>query len=71
MDQLLPWFGEETYRRNFDRITRFWQGEGRCLISLTSSASFYRQSFDDAATLEKAPENLRAQAQLPGVNMPV
>jgi hypothetical protein len=68
MDQLRTWF--TNYDRDLDRVRRFWAGEGRCLISITSGTSGYRQSFDDAAILAKAPENLRAQAGVPGVNLP-
>lgn len=68
MDHLRAWFTH--YDRDLDRINRFWDGEGRCLISLTTWAASYRQTFDDAVMLARAPENLRAQAALPGANLP-
>lgn len=70
MDQLLSWFGEERYCANLDRVRRFWAGEGRAIVSMTSDHASYRQSHDEALMLENAIENLRDQARLPGVNLP-
>ncbi|HOF88542.1 MAG TPA: hypothetical protein PLZ36_10625, partial [Armatimonadota bacterium] len=70
MDQLLHLYGEERYHRTLARITRFWGGEGRCLISVLTWEAGYRQTFDDAVILERAPEHLRRMAALPGAQMP-
>jgi len=37
---------------------------------VNASQDTYRQVFDEAAILERAPSNLRAQAQMPGLNLP-
>lgn len=70
MDQLLAWCGEARYDETMARIRRFWAGEGRVLVSMTSDCANYRQCFDDELILERAVENLRDQARLPGVNLP-
>jgi hypothetical protein len=70
MDQLLSLYGEDRYNQTLDRITRFWRGEGRCLLSVVTWEAGYRQTFDDAVILERAPEHLRRMAELPGVQMP-
>ncbi len=70
MDQLLTWFGEQRYHDTLARIRRFWAGEGRVLVSMTSDHAYYRQHFDDDAVVELVIENLRDQARLPGVNLP-
>ena len=70
MDRLPAWCGEERYHGNLDRVRRFWAGEGRAIVSMTSEHAYYRQHFNDEEVLEKAAENLRDQARLPGVNLP-
>lgn len=56
MDQIRQWF--TNYEKDLDRVRRFWQGEGRYLISLTTASENYRQSFNDEVMLHKAPKNL-------------
>ena len=68
MDQIRQWF--TNYEKDLDRVRRFWQGEGRYLISLTTANENYRQSFNDEVMLGKAPKNLEFQAGLPGINLP-
>lgn len=68
MDQLRAWFA--TYDTDLERVRRFWQGEGRVLVSLSPTAHAYRQCFDDDRILQAAPRFLQAQAQLPGTNLP-
>ena len=68
MDQIRTWF--TNYEADLERVRRFWQGEGRYLISLTTSQEYYRQSFDDETILSKAPRQLEFQASLPGTNLP-
>ena len=69
MDELLSWFGTERYEQDLASVERFWAGEGRFLISLTTSKHGYRQNFD-GNPVQMAAENLRAQASLPGINLP-
>ena len=68
MDRLLTWF--ETYEANLDRVRAFWRGEGRYTISVYSTQHNYRQVFDGDVILKEAPRHLRAQAALPGLNLP-
>ncbi len=68
MDQVKEWF--TNYDKDLDRVRHFWQGEGRYLISLTTGQEYYRQTFDDAEILRKAPKHLVVQASLPGTNLP-
>jgi hypothetical protein len=68
MDQVKEWF--TNYEKDLERVRRFWQGEGRYLISLTTGQEYYRQIFDDAEILRKAPKHLEVQASLPGTNLP-
>ncbi|MHB9108310.1 MAG: uroporphyrinogen decarboxylase/cobalamine-independent methonine synthase family protein [Armatimonadota bacterium] len=70
MDQLLSWFGEERYYADLERVRRFWAGEGRVIVSMTSDHAAYRQSLDDELILSKSVDNLHDQARLPGVNLP-
>jgi hypothetical protein len=70
MDRLLAWYGEENYARQLARARRFWAGEGRCVVSVQSSHQAYRQTFKPEEILRRAPENLRHQATLPGLNLP-
>ncbi|MHB9134160.1 MAG: uroporphyrinogen decarboxylase/cobalamine-independent methonine synthase family protein [Armatimonadota bacterium] len=70
MDQLLQWYGAERYADDLERVRRFWQGEGRVIISCNSSHAPYRQLFDDQKILDNACANLQHQAGLPGVNLP-
>jgi hypothetical protein len=71
MDTLLQWFGTDEYNARLERIRAFWGGNERFLVTVNTSANQYRQSFDPATILEKAPLNLKAQANLPGVNIPM
>jgi hypothetical protein len=68
MDILRQWFPH--YNADVERVRRFWDGEGRYLVSLTTSQAYYRQVFDDAKILRLAPQNLQAQSQCPGINLP-
>lgn len=68
MDMLRQWFPR--YTADLERVRRFWAGDERFLISLTTSQSYYRQVFDDAEILRRAPLHLQAQAQCPGINLP-
>jgi len=70
VDRLLSLFGEDRYHADLDRVRRFWAGEGRAIVSMTSDRAAYRQNFNDEEILAKAVENLRDQARLPGVNIP-
>jgi hypothetical protein len=68
MDQLQLWY--PNYPRDLERVRRFWAGEGRCLVSVTTAQHNYRQIFDDSEMMRRAVLNLEVQAQLPGVNLP-
>jgi hypothetical protein len=68
MDQVRAWF--KNYTADLERVRRFWQGEGRYLVSLTTAQEYYRQTFDDELMLSKAPRQLEFQASLPGINLP-
>jgi hypothetical protein len=70
MDTLLQWFGIDEYKRRLERIHAFWGGSERFLVTVNSSESIYRQMFDAKRILELMPQNLEAQARLPGVNLP-
>ncbi len=70
MDKVLDWFGEDGYRERLERVRRFWDGEGRSIVSVTTSKGFYRQLFDVDAMCGQIPENLESQAMLPGTNLP-
>jgi hypothetical protein len=70
MDQIVKWFGKKTLEKRHARVRDFWGGEERYIVSVTSTESAYRQHPDEEAMLEMAPENLRAQAELPGCNLP-
>ena len=68
MDIIRQWF--PNYSMDLERVRRFWSGEGRYLISVTTSQAYYRQVFDDGEILRQAPINLQAQSQCPGINLP-
>lgn len=68
MDILRQWY--PNYDTDLKKVQQFWSGEGRYIISVTTNQHPYRQIFDDAETLQRAPQNLLAQAQCPGVNLP-
>lgn len=69
MDQLRQFFPH--YERHLARVRQFWAGEGeRFIISITTGQHYYRQVFDDAEILRRAPLQLQAQGQLPGINLP-
>ncbi len=68
MDLLRQWFPR--YTADLEKVRRFWAGEGRYLVSVTTNQHYYRQVFDDDVILQRAPLNLQAQAQCPGVNLP-
>lgn len=70
MDQLFEWFGKERYDRNLERVHQFWNGQGRCLASMTSLESMYRQLDDLDRMAELAVDNLKDQSRLPGINIP-
>jgi len=52
MDRLSAWCGEERYHGNLDRVRRFWAGEGRAIVSMTSEHAYYRQNFNDEEVLD-------------------
>jgi hypothetical protein len=68
MDRLLEWYPH--YTADLERVRRFWQGEGRYLISVNTARHYYRQLFDDDEILRKAALNLEYQAGLPGLQLP-
>ena len=68
MDQIRAWY--QHYENDLETVRRFWQGEGRYLISIHSTAHAYRQVFDDARILQEAPLHLEAQSGLPGLQLP-
>ena len=68
MDQIRLWF--KNYDQDLERVRRFWMGEGRYLISLTTGFESYRQSFNDEVMVSKTPMNLEFQAKVPGINLP-
>ena len=70
MDKLLNWFGTDAYEKKLSRIKRFWEGEGRFMVTVNSSKDSYRQLFDEEKICKMAPGNLEAQSQLPGCNLP-
>lgn len=70
MDKIVEWLGEGEWERRLGRVRRFWAGEGRAMVSVESGEGAYRQLFDDAKVLERAPLNFQAQAALPGCNLP-
>ena len=70
MDKIVEWLGEGEWERRMERIRRFWAGDGGVMVSFESSESPYRQLFDDARILGRAPDNFKAQASLPGCNLP-
>ncbi len=70
MDQIHAWFGEETLQDRLRRIRRFWQGEGRYLVTVQSTRAAYRQTFDEAGILDGVVDNLEHQATLPGCDLP-
>ncbi len=69
MDKILQWFGDRA-NRDINRARDFWNGKGRCLASMTSLESMYRQLDDMDKMAALAVENLKDQARLPGVNIP-
>ena len=68
MDKLRAWF--TSYDADLEQVRRFWQGEGRAIVSLYPAGHAYRQCFDDAEVMRAAPQFLEAQARLPGLNLP-
>ena len=70
MDTLLRWFGTDEYDTRLERIRAFWGGAERFLVTVNAAADQYRQTFDPAIILDRAPRNLEEQARLPGVNLP-
>ena len=70
MDQLKRWFGERTLKAREARLRRFWQGAGRIVCSCQTSQFPYRQLGDRAAALANIGPHLKAQATLPGENVP-
>lgn len=68
-DRLLEWFGPSLHER-LARVRDFWAGQGRCVVSLASTVAAYRQNLDAPDLLDRVEANLRAQARLPGVNLP-
>ena len=70
MDLLLKWFGSDRYQADLERARRFWGGEGRFIVSVTTSKYEYRQTLDDEKMAALAPQQLEEQAKLPGLKIP-
>lgn len=70
MDKIIEWFGENTLERRHQRVRDFWAGRERYIVSVQSTEAAYRQKQDEEEMLDLAVENLRAQADLPGCNLP-
>lgn len=70
MDQITTWFGEIEYAQNLETVRRFWQGNGRFLISLFPTQNDYRQKYDLSEMLLNTPSHLENMARLPGINLP-
>jgi len=71
MDEILKLFGEERYNQTVERARRFWQGEGRYVISVNPVKHNYRQLFDPARMETLAGLHLADQAAMPGISLPV
>ncbi len=69
-DRIVRWFGRDRIAGWLERIDRFWSGEGRYLVSITTGSHGYRQKRDPSDVPERIEANLRAQAQVPGINPP-
>ncbi|MFA6291628.1 MAG: hypothetical protein WC637_07590 [Victivallales bacterium] len=70
MDRLMDWFGSDVYECRLSRIRRFWEGDGRIMVTVDSSKDSYRQVFDEERMRRLAPGNLEALARSPGCNLP-
>jgi hypothetical protein len=70
MDTLLKWFGPDEYSARLERIRAFWGGNERFVVTVNTSEHLYRKEPNQATMLELASLNLKAQATLPGVNLP-
>jgi len=70
MDRILEWYGADNYHARLETVRRFWTGEGRHLVSLSTTQHNYRQTFDDETMLREAPHQLQYMAGLPGLNLP-
>ncbi|MCC5828656.1 MAG: hypothetical protein JJU36_04340 [Phycisphaeraceae bacterium] len=69
-DLATRWFGAEKLRSRLKTVEAFWSGQGRHLVSITTGKHGYRQLRDAAAILKSIGPNLKAQAEVPGVNLP-
>jgi hypothetical protein len=69
-DRLLEWFGEERCRQHLRRARRFWAGEDRIMVSVTTPRHRPRQDATDEERFASVLAGLEAQARLPGLNLP-
>ncbi|MBS3763101.1 MAG: hypothetical protein KGZ25_07340, partial [Planctomycetes bacterium] len=70
MDKIVEWFGERTLKDRRKKIDAFWEGDRQCIVTVHSTEAHYRQNQNEDEVLELAPQNLKAQSELPGCNMP-
>ncbi len=71
MDEILKMFGEEHYSNILEQARRFWQGEGRYVISVNPVKHNYRQLFDLKRMEALAELHLADQAAMPGISLPI
>ncbi len=69
-DQLVQWFGAEKLRRDIACVRRFWAGEGRFAISLTTPKHRPPQTTPDEERFHIYLASLEEQSRLPGLNVP-
>jgi len=69
MDQIAQSYGR-TYNEQLDRVRRFWDGEGRAIVSLSVDEPSYRQCFDDEQMVNGCKQQLPQLPDLPGINLP-
>jgi hypothetical protein len=70
MDLIRHWFGQENIQRDWERVRRFWNGEGRCLANITLGAHRPRQDTTEEARFPLHRASLEQQARVPGLNIP-
>lgn len=69
-DFLAEHFGNEVLQARHRKVDEFWNGHGRYLVSITTGKHGYRQQRNDADILPLFRQNLQAQSQVPGCNIP-
>ena len=69
-DRLLAWLDEDRCRSHIERARKFWAGEGRHVISLTTPKHRPRQDTPDEERFQIHLASLEHQASLPGLNVP-